>query len=135
MNTPYSTINPPSHILTTINPFHNLHVLLYLFHRLCVTMMDNGLWIGSVLRCRVGKDSSRWVNQMGAEGSPVSPPSFRSSSIAATKDGTKGTPIEGKKVGTKDMVKEGEKDGLQGVPKGVSPLPGMLPAHHKVGTY
>ena len=58
----------------------------------------DGLWIGSVLRCREGKN-------------------------------------EGTKEGTKDMVKEGAKDGLQGVPKGVSPLPGMLPAHHKVGTY
>ena len=90
--------------------------------------------LGSVLRCRAGKDSSKWVNQTGGgEGSPVSPPSFRSSHVDETKDVIK---KEGKKEGMKevkkDLFQKGSEEGLKGVSKGVSPLPGMLPAHHQV---
>ena len=97
--------------------------------------------IGSVLRCRAGKEGSRWVNQTssteGTEGSPASSPSLRSN---PTKNGTndfrKEDEKNDKEKTSQDVVKEGAKDnGMNGVPKGVSPLPGVLPAHHKVRNY
>ena len=68
----------------------------------------------------------------GTEGSPVSPPSFRSSSFDGTTEGSSKGLKEKTKVGIKDGSTGGVKDGLKGVPKGVSPLPGMSPAHHQV---
>jgi hypothetical protein len=84
------------------------------------------------------------VNQTSStEGSPAaSSPSVRSNLINPTKDGTNDIPKQNekndkqKKTSQEDddnVVKDGANDnGMNGVPKGVSPLPGMLPAHHKV---